>query len=676
MKYNSDENRNCYFPALLSNGDISFAADAEGMIGYTREEYCQKGVRAFDGIVVRSARRTAMCNELRARLFPFGKFTFSEGSNLTKWSQNLLTHKGFFESDCLYESGTVVHSQGFIHPECNIYALQKTFENVSGRKEFTYEVKLCGYNESISQYMQVLYVKKQDNICCVGFKMYGMDVFTGEIHFFIDKDFTVNSTDNGARLTFEASQGETVTFYYYLEDDMGNVDYKEVLKQYKKKIDEAKFSGLLAECTEHYESFYNLGYVETADETLNNIYKTSLYSIKCNTTKYSVAVGFNNGSWDGKYFPFDEYTSYYGLLGANRLELAKRIPEYRKNVCLPVAISRGSDCHPTDATEPIAWFHWETGEADNFELAAEGNWLDHIFHIPLIGMGAFEYYEYSQNVQYLEEMYPMIRACAMFMTKKMVYRDGARTYIGKCTDLERLGSAVENPFMTACGVIQLLRCCSKAAGILGVDEDYAKECKETAEELCKNLPAENGMYVPHLCCNQKSIAVFAGKFPFNVLADEDSRMLNAWDDFEKNGRAYGNMYPVGNNISPWYAGWKALGYARAKLTEKAYDSLQQAYPSAGVFGELFEINEADVCLRPWFATAAGIFVSAVNDMLLQCDEKTIHILPAFPHDVDVSFKLAAKGGITVEAEVKSEKLEKVLVMKNGVDVTKQFTIKF
>ena len=114
MIYNSEENRNCYFPALLSNGEISFAVDAEGMIGYTMEEYNQKGVRAFDGIVVRSARRTAMCNAVRARLFPFGKFTFSEGGNLKKWSQNLLVQKGFFESDCLYESGTEVHSRGFI----------------------------------------------------------------------------------------------------------------------------------------------------------------------------------------------------------------------------------------------------------------------------------------------------------------------------------------------------------------------------------------------------------------------------------------------------------------------------------------------------------------------------------------------------------------------------------
>ena len=126
------------------------------------EEYNQKGIYAFDGIVVRSARRTAMCNALRARLFPFGKFKFLEGSNLEKWSQNLLVEKGFFESDCLYASGMTIHSTGFIHPEYNIYALRKTFEYVNGKKEVTYNVKLCGYNESISQYMHVLYVKRQD----------------------------------------------------------------------------------------------------------------------------------------------------------------------------------------------------------------------------------------------------------------------------------------------------------------------------------------------------------------------------------------------------------------------------------------------------------------------------------------------------------------------------------
>ena len=260
-------------------------------------------------------------------------------------------------------------------------------------------------------------------------------------------------------------------------------------------------------------------------------------------------------------------------------------------------------------------------------------------------------------------------------TKHMVYRDGESLYIGKCTDLERLGSSVQNPFMTACGAIKLLECCFKAAEILGTDEEYANECRYVAKKLYESLPEENGIYVPHLNCKQKSIAVFAGKFPFDVLNNEQ-KLLNAWEDYEQNGAKYGNMYPTGKGISPWYACWKAEGYARAKMTDKAYQSLKQAYSSSGVFDEMFEINEETVHGRPWFATAAGIFVSSVNDMLLQSDGKVIHIMPAFPHSIDVSFRLAARGGVTVDATVKNGKIERVAVMKNGIDVTNQFTIKF
>lgn len=673
MKYASSENRACYFPPMLSNGEIAFAADAEGMLGYTNDEYRAKNLHAFDGIVVRSGRRTGLCKDMRGRLFPFGKFTFNEGSQLTDWWQSLETEKGFFESECTYESGSVIRSKGFICPDCNVYALEKTFD-LAGEKTFSYDVTLTGYNAGISRYMQILYTEERDGIACIGFKMYGMEVFEGEIRAFVDKPFTVKPIENGLRLTFTATGGETVHFYYCLED---GENFAATLADYKQKIEKEGFAGLLSRCEKHFGDFYALGYVKTADETFNNIYKTSLYSIKSNATRHSVAVGFNNCSWDGKYFAFDEFTSYTGLLSANRLAFAKRIPEYRKNVCLDNAIWRGSDCHRTAETEPTAFFHWVTGEVDEYEMSSEGNWQSHIFHIPMIGIGAWNYYEYSGDKAFLEEYYPMIRACAKFITRHMVYRDGDTLYIGKCTDLERLGASIQNPFMTACGAIKLLDSCAKAAETLGTDLAYGAECKETARKLTENLPQEGDMYVPFLDCKQKSIAMFACKFPFDVLPSDDAKMLKAWEDFEVNGGAYGNMYPTGQGISPWYACWKAAAYARAGLTDKAYYSLTQAYTSAGVFGEMFEINEEfTMRLRPWFATAAGIFVMASNEMLLQSDGKTIKILPAYPHDRDVSFKLAAKGGVTVEAEVTGGKLVKVLVLKDGKDVTDQFAIEF
>jgi hypothetical protein len=63
-------------------------------------------------------------------------------------------------------------------------------------------------------------------------------------------------------------------------------------------------------------------------------------------------------------------------------------------------------------------------------------------------------------------------------------------------------------------------------------------------------------------------------------------------------------------------------------------------------------------------------------MLLQSDGSTIKIMPGIPHNVDASFKLAAKGGVIVEVAVKGEKLEKITVLKDGSDVTKNFKIEF
>ena len=94
MIYHSYENKKCYFPPLMSNGEISFAPDAEGTLGYTADDYSRKGVGAFDGIVVRSRRRSALCANLKARVFPMGKFVFGSNNTLEKWSQELLSDEG------------------------------------------------------------------------------------------------------------------------------------------------------------------------------------------------------------------------------------------------------------------------------------------------------------------------------------------------------------------------------------------------------------------------------------------------------------------------------------------------------------------------------------------------------------------------------------------------------
>ena len=385
-----------------------------------------------------------------------------------------------------------------------------------------------------------------------------------------------------------------------------------------------------------------------------------------------MAVGIYEDSWHGKFFTFDEYHNFIAMLESGRYALAKRVPEFRINTTLKKAIKRA-----THLTDEQAHFPFITDEYGN-NVETNGFWQDHILQNATVALGAYEYYEYTKDVEFLSRSYRMIRACAKFYTLHMIYQNQDGSYfLGKCTDLERLGSSVENPFFTVCGVIKTLEICAAASEILQTDEEYREECKRIAEGLRKNLPCEEGRFVPYLNCKQKSIAVFGGKFPFDVIDFDDERMIKAWEDFESKGSKYGNMYAVGKKLSPWYALWKSIGYTRVGDTERAYDSLNLSYESVGCFDEMFEINEHGHRYRPYFSTAAALFVTVANEMLLQSDGDNIYILPAFEDAGEtVSFKLAAKGGAMVEARIEGGRIAHLKVSAACGAPRKEFNVYF
>lgn len=213
---------------------------------------------------------------------------------------------------------------------------------------------------------------------------------------------------------------------------------------------------------------------------------------------------------------------------------------------------------------------------------------------------------------------------------------------------------------------------AKSAKILNVDSEYAKECEIKALELRKTLPHDGEKYVPYAGCLQKSIAVFAGKYPFNVVANDDPKLLPALIDFIANEKIYGNMYPFGEKMSIWYASWKAVSFARMGRGDMAYKALKQTFESVGVFTETFEINENNHSMRPWFSTAAGVFTAAVNEMIIQSDSENIYLLPAAPEEFStISFKMAVKGGAVVDAVIENNDVKKLdICFRNGVEYKK------
>lgn len=639
--YDSASNRPDYAPVLVGNGDMAFAVNAEGTLGYEKADF--PGIKNFwSPYIFRAGHRTGinLHKSINANLLTFGAFSFDAGSELVHFTQELLLPEGYQQSLCNYADDSKLASRFFMHQDKNLYALEKYYEGQP--KTVTYRFSY-GRDHRFSA-LKNAQISPLENGVRLDYCFEGQDSYRGKLTIWLDQPCKIRTDPEGVTFTIALRDGMRFAFYISADD-----------------APSANFETLLQENIALWQDYFSQGYVRTGNTKIDNSHLVALYHLKSITTKWSIPVGILDSYWDGKFFAFDEHYGYLGLLASNQTALAKRVPLFRRDICLPNAIQR-----VTKFCEPQARFPWITTEY-GFESARPGHWLDHVFHIPLIAIGAYEYFTYAGDLDFLRQSMPMLRACAQFFTQNMIYRDGSRVYIGKCTDLERLGSSIEQAFMTTCGAIRLLEVYAEAAAYLSEDEVYATQCKETAAALRQSLPQDEEKYLPFPDCDMRSIGLFAGKFPFDVLPDEDLKMQRALADYCANEAGVGNMYRTGSGISPWYACWKAEGFARAGMAEEAEQALEQVFASTGCFGEMFEINEAVYRGRPWFMTAAGIYLSAVSDMLIRSDTQRIELLPACSWE-NVSFKLAAKGGVTVEAVIENGQPVKVVLYRKASSI--------
>ena len=655
MRYDSWENRPDYAPIFAGNGDIALALDEEGSLNYFDSDKIKAKASAR---IFRAGRRSLFNHSKNQNynLLTYGKFVFHSNSKLKSFSRELVLPDGYQISECEYENCSI-RSRFFVHYNLPFYALEKTFDSdILGVKyEFIY--KENGYNLSIFDKVKV---SKCKNGATVSFKNCAQDEYEGKVKILLTKPCDVSVENGRIFLIFDAKKGESVTFFVGINDNFDNENTR------LPSLVKVGFQRLLDESSKLWNEYFNQGYIISDNKKLNDTYLVALYNLKIFTTKWSIPVGIYDWAWDGKFFAFDEYYGFLGLIGANRTDEAKRVPAFRLKNSFNTAKNRTV---PTfvPQSEAQARFMWETNELGN-ESAPYGFWLDHVFHMCVIGLGAYEYYEYTLDKEFLKDCYPMIRACAKFFSINMVYTENGKPYIGKCTDLERLGVSKERAFMTTCGAIKLFEVCAKTIDVLGACDEYKTECEALRVELLKSLPSDGEKYLPYPSCKERSIGVFSCKFPFNVLENNDKLMLKSFSDYIENESVYGNMYHGGSKVSPWYCAWKANAYARCRMSVEAEKALFQYFDSTGAFNESYEINEEGKRLRPWFMTASGVFMSATNEMFVQSNGKTLELLPATTIE-NVKFKLRAKGGIIVEAEVRNSEIKSLtltLTSKNCV----------
>lgn len=657
-----------YVPPLMSNGELSMVID------WT----CGMRERNYAGITPAVYWAGRRLSPPGGELFEFGKFNHRvtiDGAQRDfpdTWEQQLDVQRATLFSRNTYTNGLCIESEIIVPLTRNMIAFRRTLVSTAPLPrtvtlEYTFQApkhpRLTGTwtwdgKQRCAAYACRTYGNTVRNAVITIFKETGEPA---EYAVKNDRDATLSAT-----FTLQPGERKTTTFFIQYEDTMDSGELADRIKSTREWVLKNGFAALLREHEQAWSAYYAESSIVVPEPKIQRMIDVAQYHLRANATRWSFPVGIFPSYWQGKYFGWDEMYCHQGLLAANHVAVARRCPEFRKAL-LKTACARVS--HYDSKGKYGARYLWESYEDGRVEGAPQGFWLDHIFHMSNIARSVWTQYLYSGDLDYLKDVgYPVLIECARYYRSHWVYEDSDGTqYIGKCTDLERLGPARERPFMTTCGAIYTLRIAADAAELLHLNLDEAADFRKTADKLVASLPHRDGAYIAYKDCLVPSVATLGGLFPYPIFDKHSDLQREAAYRFIRNGRAAGNMYPVGKKVCPWYAGKMAVAMTLLEDNTEPIRLLREVAEVTGLFGETFEINEPGaVVTHPWFSTAAGNVIVALCQMLLHNAGDEMRLGIGVPNEwKDYAFRLPAYGGLLVDAHVKDGRLATLSLTPNA-----------
>ena len=662
-----------YVPPMISNGSLSLQIDWTG--SQRHSDYAG---------LFRAGRRYTNPN---SRLVTFGWFE-QETSVDSKpfvpetWTQSLDALKGLMTAT---STGKNIKTEmtALVPLDRDQLAVSRTITSTSDKPQkvrvsFVYHLCPVRNTTDYPPYMTGEWqCDGKESTATFNYTVYGHPLSRGTILLFGSQQGKIEMKGPTAtyqvELPLAPKESKEVSFHLLFDDSIDGKDWQKRVKAAQVDILKAGFENIKTKNIRAWSDYLAESLVDLPDTSLQRMYNTAQYHLRINATRWSFPVGIAPRLWNARFFGWDEMFCHQGLITANHLAIARHCPDFRKAI-LKVATFRVA--HYGKPGKYGARYVWEALE-DGTEGAPPGFWNDHIFHISNIAKSAWTQYLYSDDIQYLKDTgYPVILECARYFLSHWVYRDSnGEYYIGKCTDLERLGPAKDHPFMTTCGAIYTMRAAAEAARLLKLNLDESEEFEKTATKLVESLPQRDGAYIGYPGCQEHTIATLGGIFPYDIFDASNSLQKKAAYKFIQEGRANGNMYPVGNSICPWYAGKMAATMAILEDREEPVKLMREAAGTVGAFGELYEINEEKVSMKPWFSTAAGNCVYAINQMFLHCRENEIRLFCGVPETWrNFAFRLPAYGGIVTDVKVENGRLTRLVLTPNHTEKERQRVI--
>ncbi len=690
---NGDNYPDDYVPPFLGNGSISTSVDFLG-------KQIQRKYVTFYPEVVWSGRRYPPAVK-KCSLITMGHFDdeiLVDSKKLGKpisWKQTLDTKNAYTISEVEYDTAKVT-TLAFVPYGMDMFVVRKTVEPKakdakSAEIKFTYLLTDLDTGNAPERVLVSPKVNSSEkNTASIFYTAYGYKVYNGAISLTSDAPSSASVSDVSASLEAKFDLSKTkaqATFFISFADDFSldknlNKSGTRLKKERIERLNSIAKTGFDSVFDAHkqkWNKFWQGAEINIPDEAMMRTYLVALYHMNSMYTKWSIPVSlFGHGvGWSGRFFGWDEMFCVHGVASSGKFELSKRTSQFRKDT-LHKAMYRVA--HGKVVEKKFgARYPWEA-----LEDAAEGApnpygfWFDHVFHMSNIASSAWTHYLYTGDKKFLKDIaYPVIIECAMFYYTHMLQKDGDRLIIGKCTDIERLGPARGNPFITSCGAIYNFEVATRAAEILGVDKELTSKLSEAAKELRKTLPRNDEMYLPFDGCKEKNVVAIGGFYPYNIFDKSEKKQVAAVYDVMKHLSFLGNMYPMGKAVCSWYVAWISTALVVAEDNVIPEQLLSATARNVGQFGETWEINEPNVRFCPWFTTSAGNYVYAVNQVLVSPKENgDINIATSVPEKwKNFSYNLPVYGGGWVDIKVTNGKVTKLnYTAGKGDDVKRRIVI--
>ena len=639
-----------YSPPLLANGDLCALVDYRNMMAQDVPSY--KAIRCTGGLyrpsIYREGRRTD--NRNLACLGRIEERVSAGGASDVRpvcWGQTLDVQCAISTVSNSYTGGTEISSEAFILADAPVLAVRKSLAGTPP-DEYVFEYLFRRPDSDDAKPLHTEWSARKGVLSFTVEKAVGS--IRGRVALLCDRpDVAAETTGRGLRICLRRPAGD-VAFMLVFADSLDGDDPDAVIAARTGRVRRAGWDGLRRAHADRWRAWRARSSVSIPDAALQRVYDTALYNLKCWSTRWSIPVGILPSHWNGSFFGF----TFFGpaLCATGHEDDMRKVARFWKGV-LPSARVRAGRAYPGDRSTGIrfAWLSDETG----METSGNGRWRDHILHMGTVCHEALTCWRYREDRAFLQgTIYPVLRGSAEFYDHQAVYetKDG-KTIIGKCCDLERMPSPVQNPFLTTCAAICALEGAAEAAGVLGIDAGPAAHWREVAARLRRDLPADGQKYIPYPGYDARSVAVLGGLVPYGVIKADDPFQRMAVRDFDANMEEAGGMLLDVKRVCTWYAAWTAAAQARLGDGPGALRNLQKAASTCGRFGEIFEYNDPGAMSIPWCSSPQGTFVQAVNEMLVQCTGDEIRLAPAVPPGwKDFSFRLKAYDDLTVEAEWK------------------------